>query len=267
MTILIATIGENFAVVSQDTAVYGDDDASDADAEMFKASGDPAEAAHNTFVGDGAPPTARAAKHASKIVLLPNLHAVLFGSGTYAALIYWAWMLQTGGVGVKNIIGIDLVAPHFLPVIKERFSPAAPFLCCAVGWSESDGRVLGCAHNSVDHFKATLLTDGHVMNPLAHPDMPDYAQLYELSELAAHGERVEDFHVAVAKNQFATWRAGLLRPGLVIGGQLHTARVDRHGLSVRVTHTFPDPEAERQRHNPYWPAADYDGPAEPELIN
>jgi hypothetical protein len=268
MTLLIATIGEDFAFVSQDTAIYEGDDANDAGATIFGTSRDAAVAAQNTFVGDGQAPTTRAVRHGAKMMLLPNLNAVLFGAGNYAPIIDWGWICQAGMLGaVDDVIGMDLMAPRLLPKVKERLSPNAPFLVCHVGWSERDGRMAGFAYNSADGFRSTPLGPGHTMMPIVDAEMPGYELVYRARQPASRGERTADFHVAVAKNQFAAWRAGKFRPGSVIGGQLHTARIDRHGLSVRVTHTFPDPEAERQAGNPYWPFADYDGPAEPERLN
>jgi hypothetical protein len=89
MTLLIATIGEDFAFVSQDTAIYEGDDSNDAAAAIFGTSRDAAVAAQNTFVGDGQAPTTRAVRHGAKMMLLPNLNAVLFGAGNHAAIIDW----------------------------------------------------------------------------------------------------------------------------------------------------------------------------------
>src|SRR3546814_18985714 len=68
------------------------------------------------------------------------------------------------------------------------------------------------------------------------------------SSPAAMGEETEAFHVALAKNFYESYEWGRLRPGVGIGGQLITARIDRDGIAVRRTYDFPPLRGRSERY-------------------
>src|SRR3546814_19982237 len=75
--------------------------------------------------------------------------------------------------------------------------------------------------------------------PEVNPGGTDYLDLAARWSPAAMGEETEAFHVALAKNFYESYEWGRLRPGVGIGGQLITARIDRDGIAVRRTYDFP----------------------------
>lgn len=143
---------------------------------------------------------------------------------------------------------LDRVTPSLLArtLDYKRWETGKPLEYVAVhcGWDGRRGCPAGFAYSSEDGFRSVPLGIGHTAMPVPAVDDPDYPTLHELWEPATRGVETELFHVKLAENAHRSCRRGLLRPGVGIGGELHTARVDRDGLAVRLAHRFPaDAEA------------------------
>ena len=247
MTILIATIGDGFALLSQDTFVAP---ASSVLAGVIDPSGespgaitrDWAGAAGRDFEGDGTPPDIAPICWASKIIALPHLHGVMGASGGLGPYLRYAANV-IGTLRVTDVAELDGFAPTILSQAHEA-DPAAggALVMLQLGWIAAEHRVAGFAYSSVDGFASVPLTEGHSMMPIVDTADRHYAAIRDawtpaLGDPAAAAE----FHDACARNQFAAYRAGRFPNGIGIGGALITARVDSAGIQLtKRTGVFED---------------------------
>jgi hypothetical protein len=193
---------------------------------------------------------------ASKILALPHLHMIVAGTGSYAVQLAWRHHLATN-VQAEDVEEVSAMAPAILRAIAARLGVADETWILHLGLAKADGALRGFLHQSGAGFEGRPLDagQGHTLAPTPATDQPDYDDLAGRWTSAALGTGTEDFHRAVAWNQFCLCARGEGRPGAVIGGQLHIARVDRAGIAVRVAADFPGRAAQlaalRQRNADY----------------
>lgn len=238
MTVLIATLTADFALLSTDTYVsrggaFGAGAAISPDFDAVAATtfdtGENAEAPQLLWMD-------------LKLIELPKLRAAAAGAGSY--LVHLAWRDTLDRLeGIADVIELDRVAPELLTKVLSyaRWESGKPldYVAVTCGWDAGRGAPAGFAYSSEDGFRSVPLGIGHTVMPVPATDDPDYAAVYEAWEPAAQGIETERFHVMLADNAYRSCRRGLLRPGVGIGGELHTARIDRHGLTVCLAHRFP----------------------------
>jgi hypothetical protein len=245
MTILNVTVSTDFAVISQDSFVAPlPPDVPPARAEL---AADYDSARRSTFCGDGTPPTARPLAFASKLAIYPHLGIVAGGVGLYGPVWDWQNLLRMG-VAAADIDELDAETPRLLGAIRDRMGYDQPFAVCHVGWSRRDGTPVAYLYGSDEGFTPRRLGpgNGHLTHPAPNVGDPGYNELAALWTPALHGEGTEAFHLALARNQHASYLAGLLRVGTGIGGQLHLARIDRDHISARTVLDFPGYDHQRR---------------------
>ena len=243
MTTLIATVTPSLGVLSQDT--FFSPPAVDPPQGFSAATTrDHAQAARGTFVGDGTPPSIAAIGFGPKIGVFPHLHMAVGATGEYATLLQW-WKFLSSTLANADIVEVDRVAPEELARALDAVSKSREFVCCHIGFSKHLNRIIGFAYNSTDNFASISMEGGHTMVPTVNAEHPGYDEIGDRWSDAAQGRDIEEFHVAVAKNQYQSYARGLLRGGTGIGRQLHSARIDETGIGVRVTHQFPGYESPR----------------------
>lgn len=240
MTVLNITIAPDFAIVSTDTLVVPKTPTPAALAALG-VTADAAAAMAGSFTGNGKPPQLDPIGFASKLTVLPHLHMVALGSGPIDAVGQWTRPLHfTTGPG--DVCTLNPFVPDALRQMCATWSFDELFIIAHVGWSRSEGRLAGFIYSSAADFEPVELTagGGHNMVPPASPSDHDYPSLAERWTAAAAGEETELFHLDLARNQFHTYRAGLLRNGAAVGGELVVARIDAGGISVRRVAAFPE---------------------------
>lgn len=236
MTLLIATLCDGFAVVSQDSAI-GHQSEMDRPASTTP---DAHTAAAETLTGNGLPPADQPAAFGCKLLLLPQFHAVIAGTGSYWAFVQYGLILNAVAAA-WDVTDLDQAAPEALRGVLGRFPGGTALTVVQVGYSRQRGNVAGYAYASGDGFKSVpLQLSSHTITPTPATDDPGYGEVAERWNAAARGEGTEAFHVSLAACQHRTYRRGLYRDGSLIGGQLHLARIDHAGITVKVAHEFPD---------------------------
>jgi len=150
-------------------------------------------------------------------------------------------MLSTMLLG-DDIADVNASAQYWLQKLRDEMAGLGESRVIHVGYSKRLGRPCGYTYDGADGFNSVEMpmNGGHTMMPAPWTEHPDYKWLGALWTPAAAGVRTEEFHTALAINQHAAYRAGKLRIGSGIGGQVHTARVDRDGIQLRVAHEFPE---------------------------
>lgn len=229
MTLFVITLTDKFALVSQDTMVAWD---TDAKAGHFRTltpddlARDPSAFVCNPGAAE------RCLTFTSKIAVIPHLHMVVGGAGEFRLIN--AWALNVGVMAARDAVEIDSVAPALLRQVAEKIGGVVPAMIFHVGFDKDARAPVGYFYNRADDFKSTrLLAGSHSMQPIMSVQHPDYRALTAHWLAAVRGDGTENFHVRVAVNQVESY------PGAGMGGQLHTARIDAGGISVRVAHEFP----------------------------
>src|SRR3546814_303203 len=167
------------------------------------------------------------------------LHMVTAGSGGWFTFLRWVNFLM-GTRTAGDLLTADRNAAKELPAMQKAAGEPGEAIIVTAGWSEAHGRAIGAVYHSLSGFASQLLTEpGHTTMPEVNPGGTDYLDLAARWSPAAMGEETEAFHVALAKNFYESYEWGRLRPGVGIGGQLITARIDRDGIAVRRTYDFP----------------------------
>lgn len=235
MTLLNATITDRFAIVSADTAMSPsaapevDDAPSTSDIEAALAS---------NFCGDGTAPTVESVGHAAKVIALPHLGMVVAGIGNWQFFVRWAAGLFNTSFET-DVVGLNPFIPDQLRQFAQWHGDA-PIRIVHVGWHADENRPAGFVYSSGDNFEPVALTGGHTTAPPPDPDDVEYESLADRFELAAAGIDVEDFHLALAQNQYRAFTAGKLADGVLLGGDLITARIDADGVHIRKAWRFPE---------------------------
>lgn len=241
MTSFIVTMSERFSLVSQDSFCVARQEVAGS-AREGRVAGDFSEALGSAFTGRGRsfckPPLAFGAK----FFVLPHLHMVIGGAGDFGFITAWASIVNVSGY-LLDAAGVDGVAPECLRDLSGIMNLSMASSVFHVGWDREGDKPVGFLYANGDGFSSTGLGLGHSLCPAPNPDDEEYGVLHGMWTKAATSGDIalaEKFHVGVAANQHRAYRAGLFGQGLGIGGQLHTARIDRDGISVCVSHEFPD---------------------------
>lgn len=235
MTLLNATITDRFAIVSADTAMSP---AAAPEVDDAPSTSDMQAAMASNFRGDGTAPTVESVGHAAKIIALPHLGMVVAGIGNWQFFVRWAAGLFNTSFET-DVVGLNPFIPDQLRQFAQWHGDA-PIRIVHVGWHAEESRPAGFIYGSGDGFEPIKLTGGHTTAPPPDPDDPEYASLAKRFELAAAGIDVEQFHLALAQNQYRAFAAGKLAGGVLLGGDLLMARVDADGISIRKVWRFSD---------------------------
>lgn len=245
MPLLIATVAEDFVLLSQDSAATDPLPAETAARieVAYVQRGDARASA--AFVGDGSPPTAALTGFANRVWSVPQLAALIGGVGNDDVVMSWALWAQQAGFA-SDLTNLNTLAPRYFRQMAARL-PAGPLVFVHLGWSPRHGRCIGILFNRDRAFEPETIEPGHLISPAPAPDDPEAADIDARRVPAAHGVESDRYHVVVAGAIARTWRRGQYRSGLIIGGQLITARVDRGGaITVRASHRFPDHDGQAE---------------------
>ncbi len=243
MTILIATITAERAVISQDTLLLDGSKAPYLLNRKEPLIGDLDSAARFMFAGDGTPPeSGHHSGFIDKIAVLPRLHMAIGCSGDMSLSMYWAAAVRAE-LRASNVIEVECLAAEIWERVPAEAKSGRALCAIHAGWSPLHGCAKAFLYSTDNGFSSQPLPAGagHTIDPLPpFDDDPEWARISDLWTPAAYGERTEEFHVAVAQAQHRTFCRGLYRKGFAYGGQLHTAIVDRSGVAIRVAHEFAD---------------------------
>lgn len=234
MTILIATLGRDFGVISQDTIIT--DAGKVATMQAFGVSIDEAEQRTSAFTGDGNPPDDVFGDGVmSKMSVVPHMHLIAGYLAYVEHLTQWDVFLR-----VAPALDIDtLDVSDIRDNLHEGEHGSSGFKALHFGWSQAKKRVCGVLHyNDERKWQRLDLDPCHIVYPACDPEDSEFGELQHHAAMAADGHDVERFHVAVARNIHGAFLRGLYVKGAVFGGQLHTARIDARGISIKVAHIF-----------------------------
>lgn len=233
MTICNATVCDEFAVISCDTYMAPEQP----DIVEAQSTSDLNAALSSNMVGDGTTPTVEPIGCASKIIPLPHLNMVVAGIGNFDFFTRWtAGLMRTAFE--TDVAKLNPFAAEQLRLMAQWFGDVTVRVI-HIGWDANEGRPAGFVYGSGDGFEPIELTGGHTTAPPPNPDDSEYAELANRFELAAAGIDVEQFHLALAQNQYRAFAAGKLADGVLLGGDLITARIDAAGIHIRKALRFP----------------------------
>lgn len=240
MTILIATLTPEFGLITQDSLI-GDipaDDAADAESHIGQAlSFD--DAVSRTLTGDGEPPQVQTLGHCTKLAAYAHLHMI----GGYAGSLAMAIKLKsalTHYVDAADVTGVSLIVPDLVRQLRQPGDRAEILQFIHIGFDPLRRKVVGYFHSGDRDFNGVQLAIGHTLQPIVDTADDGYDEIAAISEAAGYGTETEAFHLKVAQNQYRAWSAGKYRAGMTVGGQLHTALVDALGITLCISHSFPD---------------------------
>lgn len=226
MTLLVATIGPSFAILTQDTA-WGT--AEKAAPELLARSAvTAAEFGSESYPGPPGGEVAPTTFHAAKIWVRPGLKAAVGGAGCMAAHLGFAHGLAESGVA--SIEAIAEEAPRLLA--RAGSGRFGPYMAVAVGWSEAEGRALGFAFASGEDFTPRRMEQGsgHALHPAPATEDPDYVWVERMWRDAALGHGTLHFHRAYAANVARAAAAGRYPRGIVLGGLCQSVTVTPEGI-------------------------------------
>lgn len=233
MTIVTATAAPEIGVLSADTLFYSHfqfgsiehADTSDGTPEAFMRA---------TWCGDGTPPKVVPLEYVPKVHAIPRLKMAIACAGMPVSK---GWAQEIEASGATDILDVDAIAPGILRKHCERVHVYAPTSIFHVGWSARAGRVVGFYYGSHTDWQSEPFT-GHRFGIIPHPEFIGHDDMVNTFESAAQGIGTEAWHIAMAKNVEAAYRAGKALRWLHFGGDLLVARVDRNGVSVRPAFAF-----------------------------
>lgn len=196
----------------------------------------------DTVVADAA--TGHSIMQAQKLIVVEEKGFVASVVGNYA--FHDTLRRRLADHPARNVVELA----EYLPALLRALSRTTPDVggrgnvVVVVGFA--DGKPAGFAFDGANGFEtqAMVIGGGHVTMPGKFAtDDPGYAALADLWNPAAAGEGVEDFHVGLARNQFAASERGLLALKGSIGGSLDIARIDREGVTRQNIQAFGQPKA------------------------
>lgn len=172
---------------------------------------------------------ATAADYGFKFLQLPRQRLVAAAAGSLPLWLALAGVLSTQQYDLDAAAALS---PAWLRGLAP-LQPGAELTAVLVGWSASRQRVLGWAFASGDNFEPMELSHNHAISPMPSPEVEGYAELAGMSQAAAEGRCVQEFHTALARVQKAGSDRGLYGSSHVAGGWLWLARVTREGVDAR----------------------------------
>ncbi len=135
-----------------------------------------------------------------------------------------------------DILELDAKAPA---MFADLFPDSDGLMVIHAAYSKTAGRPLAFAYLSGEGFRSTPLGMGHTYSPTVDPEDPDYGELGRRWTPAAQGEDTLEFHRLLARNVQKARDAGRYGPDApCIGGHLHSARVDRDGITIKTGRPF-----------------------------
>lgn len=213
MSAIVATLGADFAAVSNDTLCTDRD--------------------------------GRPLAFVDKLVVVPRLGMAVAGRGDHALFQAWVSTLMQGPLW-RDVEDVLAGAPVALRALATELRDAAGLADVRMelfhfGWSADDDAPMGFLCRSEVGFEARVLEPGtHTMAPEPRHEAPFGLQVWSGWEGARHGAGVDEFHAHVARNQHAAVKAGMHGQTWGIGGDLVHAWIDGDGVHTRVLMTFDD---------------------------
>jgi hypothetical protein len=241
MTMLIATIGQTFAFVSSDTATQGGYDPA-AKSEMCRAAD--WKSAQAALANTGERPDPEILGYTSKLAILPHLQAVAVVSGPMIALLA-VGTLRHSRVGAADSTG---AAQQLGALLREARDTAGVdnFTCVLAGYSRRLDQGVGYVFASDSGFQRLTIKPGqHLMQPCPDEDDEAFPLITADWNPAAQGRGTAAFHVNVARAVYRTYQAGRYPGTPCLGGELHTARIERDFINVQISRPFLE-EAEHE---------------------
>ena len=200
MTFMAATVTPEFAQVSQDALVAWADGES-APVELVRG---------------------------CKLIVLERRRVVVAGTGSLG--VHLAFRAALEAAEFRDVVELDRMAPRLLGVLlawaRGQHTEPQSYQCIVAGWDRHLWRPAAFVYSDDDAFRSQRGAV-HACRPEPDTSADDYPALPSMLVPATQGVGTEEFHVALAQN------ARRAHPA-VIGGELHTARIDHEGVHVRV---------------------------------
>lgn len=236
MTLLVASITETGAMVSQDSWIYSPGDR--AEYEKFGAgvaivNQTMDEAASGRYVGGGGGP-ASVTIHGSacKLMPLPQIDTIVAVTGGWSFLLAWLGTLAV--MQARSIADLNERTPEHLRLLQaelqQRLGTREDAIIIHAGLDRQAGRGYGFSYSSGDGFKSVPIAPGTTLMPAVESDDAFYNEIAELSGFAIKGERLERFHNVIYRQQHSAFMEGRLGPNIAIGGGLFHATVGAGGI-------------------------------------
>lgn len=232
MTIINASLLDDFGILACDTAVYRPTE------DYNPAAIDPSspdyhgEIESQTFSGhDETRDEPEILCHISKIAIIPQLNMAVAGAGDMGFFFRLKECLSTAFY--DDFLDFVEQGPGFVSGVYQAFTKDSTFMGVAIGYSEREKRIHGYQFSSHDSFQFQHLAfvERHISHPLAKIDWKDPD--FRACRWATDQDALERLHVNMAKNQHQLYRAGKYKPGFCCGGQLHMAIVEPDRVSVK----------------------------------
>jgi hypothetical protein len=172
-----------------------------------------------------------------KIAPIADRKMLVGGAGDFFALALW--ISEIVHSDAEDILDVDRIAKAAWERVSAMLRPLKMNIV-TLGWSAAAGRCCGFVYDIENEFISTRLGIGHALRP--EPDWTAHgAEALRLWDGAAQGENVEAFHIATARAQHASWKAGYFKERMKLGGPLHCGTVTRDGVEVRQIDSLDEP--------------------------
>ena len=239
MTLIIATVTESLAMLTQDTgclAPAGDSNGAD---PADVTSGTFGDAQRSSFSAPVAVPPAASAT-ALKIGVFPSFKMAVGGAGEAAFHFAHLAALSEQLPMSATIDDVPLIAGNILRQLRQQREAATSYVAVFVGWSDTLGHPVAWSFTSGENFsgKRTGPGDGHVLMPASSDADPMYASLsarmFVAGKASADRQDVEEFHSDYAGNVWRACRKGLYGGRMVIGPPFTSAVFTKEGADCVV---------------------------------
>lgn len=247
MTLIIATVTETFAMLTQDTGcIRPDDEAADPGFADVTSTIDFEAARRSSFSVPVAAPACSQAATVVKIAEFPSFKMAVGGAGHLDFHIAHLTALSEQLPMSATIDDMPLIAGNVLRQLRQQRETSTPYVAVFVGWSDTLGHPVAWSFTSGENFSAkrTGPGEGHILMPACDTADPEYAALFERSPPAskpgAGMREVEAFHSGYARNVWRACRQGLYGARMAIAGPFTSAVISREGVARCIWYPAPE---------------------------
>lgn len=193
MTVSIITACGGTGFLSLDTLHYSYHQFAPLDIPQLD--GTPETAFRAVWCGDGKPPKVDALDFSPKVHAQPRLKMAIGYAGFSAVGMAWVDFVQRANV--TCVEDLDDIAPAILPQIAAQFTGHTDAAVFHLGWSEREQQVVGRMFRTFNGFQAEEFANCTVLGTPVHPEFDGHDAIISAVDVAARGEEVEAFHVAI----------------------------------------------------------------------
>lgn len=166
--------------------------------------------------------------HERKLIVLERRRVAVVGTGSLAP--HRALRAALEAAEFRDVVELDRIAPRLLGEVvaaaRGQHTESQSYQCVIAGWDAYQWRPAAFVYSDDNAFRSHRVP-AHACRPEPDIAADDYPALASMWVPATQGVGTEAFHVALARN------ARRAHPA-VIGGELHTARIDHKGVHDRV---------------------------------